>query len=47
MYYFLLYYLLGWPVILVAKICTKNRAISRTEFIHCPREERGQTQREM
>lgn len=30
-----------------ASNCTKNRAASRTELIHSPREERGQTSGEM
>ena len=31
----------------VAKNCTKSRTASRTEFIHSPEEERGQTSREI
>ena len=30
-----------------AKNCTKSTATSRTAFIHSPREERGQSSREM
>ena len=32
---------------MVAENCTKRGAISRTEFIYSPREERGQASREM
>lgn len=36
-----------WPVKWVAKNCTKSGATRRTGLLHSPKEERGQTSREM
>lgn len=39
--------MLGWPVMRETKNCTQTRPASRMEVTQSPREERGQTSREM